>query len=128
MSGALARRDVAYKLHAELNLLHVLAALGVWRQRMARTSLPFRLQAVTQALPDAAVFPAVLAFAFCLAMGIGYAGLESRWRARAAGAETTVRLHALSSRWDEVRGALSAGLGLVSAVPWLYVALDRACP
>jgi hypothetical protein len=118
------------ELLAQLNWRHFRRLKAAGLRFLVAASAPVWLQAWSGALPDLLAFWALLAQGAGLILTLFYAGLEHQWRRRAARLEGAVgpRIHDVWGDLDELRAGLWAGLGLVSMVPWCYVASGRPLP
>jgi hypothetical protein len=131
-SSAVAERLAAERgFIAELSLQEFRGLKLTSLRCAAAASFPIWLQAQSELLPSFAVWLALLAQTFFLALAACYGALESRWawRASQAGAiPTAVPIHAIWTEWDELRTALWHALALASLVLSAYVGLGRALP
>jgi hypothetical protein len=119
------------KLIAALGLLDSRVRELAWLRALAIVSLPGWAAACWHPMPGLLQWLGFLGQGFCLAMVAAHAALERRWFRRLARLETGsggVSLHAVGTRWDDVRSALWYGLAVVSVVPWAYAGLGRPIP
>lgn len=125
------RRVAEQKLIAGLSLHDSRVRELAWLRAVAIASLPAWTAACWPSTPGLLRWIGFLAQAFCLTMVAAYAAIERRWSHRLAVLETvrsSVAVHAMATRWDDVRTALWYGLAVASAVPWAYAGLGRSIP
>ncbi len=123
------RRELERALVARMELQRMRGLRLFHLRVLAVTSLPVWGHALWQALGSWA-WLAVLFEGYALVTVLVLAALELRWRLRAAyiGRRTDMALHVWWSSWEDLRSAAWSGLAVVSAVPWLYLALSRPIP
>jgi hypothetical protein len=88
------------------------------------------IEALWHPLPGFVAWIAVLAQGFFLALATAYAAVQEQWMRRGTpvGATARVLVHKPWSDVEDQRAALWFALGLMSIVPWAYVAFGRKPP
>lgn len=126
------RRDVDADeaKYAELHLQYLRSLAWSHLRWGLVVSIVVWMEAIWNLLPGPLAWLAVLAQAFFLVMATGCAAVQERWLRRGiAGREPGEAV--IRKRWDdaeELRSALWFALGLISVVPWTYVAFGRRAP
>lgn len=88
------------------------------------------VEALWHPLPGFVAWITVLAQGFFLALATAYAAVQERWMRRGAPVGASARV-VIRKPWSDVedqRAALWFALGLISVVPWAYVAFGRQAP
>ena len=88
------------------------------------------IEALWDPLPAFVAWLAVLAQGFFLALATAYAAVQEQWIRRGTPLGPTTRV-VIPKPWSDVedeRSALWFALGLMSVVPWAYVAFGRRAP
>jgi hypothetical protein len=115
---------------AELHLQYLRSLAWSHLRWALVVSVAVWIQSLWPVLPGPLAWLAVLAQAFFLAMATGCAAVQEQWLRRGlAGREPGEAV--IRKRWDdaeELRSALWFALGLISIVPWTYVAFGRRAP
>lgn len=118
-------------LHAQLNVQRMQTLASAHLQWALAVSLPIWIAALWGRVPALVAWMAVLAQGYCLALAAGYTALQERWTRRGARLgepSGRVVVHTLWSDLDELRAALWSAAGVISLVPWFYVACGRVAP
>jgi hypothetical protein len=88
------------------------------------------IEALWDPLPGFVAWIVVLAQGFFLALAIAYAAVQEQWMRRGTPLSGSGRV-VIPKPWSDVedqRAALWFALGLISIVPWAYVAFGRKAP
>lgn len=120
--------DEAKDARARMQQMHGLAWTNLrWALLV---SVVIWVEALWHPLPGWVAWIAVLAQGFFLALATAYAAVQEQWMRRGApvGASARVVIHKPWSDVEDQRAALWFALGLVSVVPWAYVAFGRQPP
>jgi hypothetical protein len=117
-------------LGAEVRLQEMRGLAWTHLQWGLLVSLVTWVEAIWHPLPSFVAWIAVLAQGFFLALATAYATVQEQWARRGAAVGRSLRV-AIDKPWsdvDDLKSALWFALGLMSIVPWAYVAFVQPAP